>query len=225
MRHRPTRRCEQLVHREVGRSRAAQSRRVPGVEDLDIGRRKEHETEVAVVDDRAAADPLAVLRAAPPLPPTRDDETALGRAPDAARRERATGHRERIAAVDLVGVRFGEVRRHRSGRRRDHRAPRRRGIVARELVDHLHEGHGIELRTAVPLRQAELEEASLGEHPHDLARQAPQRLGFVGVRSGGQARARGRRRAGSRGSRIVGQAQHPLGDDVALHLARCRRRS
>ena len=117
-----------------------------------------------VVDDRAAADPLAVLRAAPPLPPTRDDETALGRAADAARRECAAGDRERIAAVDLVGVRFGEVRRHRRGRRRDHRAPRRRRIVSCQLVDHLHEGHGIELRAAVLLGQAELEEASLGEH-------------------------------------------------------------
>ncbi len=50
-----------------------------------------------------------------------------------------------------------------------------------ELVDHLHEGHGIELRAAVPLREAELEEASFGEHLHDLVGQAPQRLSFVGV--------------------------------------------
>ena len=80
---------------------------MPGVEDLDVGRGKEHEAEVVVVDDRAAADPLAVLCAAPPLPATGDDEPALRRAPHAARRERSTGDVSGVAAVDLVGVGSG----------------------------------------------------------------------------------------------------------------------
>ncbi len=54
--------------------------------------------------------------------------------------------------------------------------------MATELRDDLDERHRVDLGAAVLLGQPELEEPSLREKAHDLERQAPERLGFVGVR-------------------------------------------
>ncbi len=100
-----------LPHPEVMAAAAAQSGRIPRIQDFHFARGKYHEPQFRLAaggparasffkHGRRAGYPLAVLRATTPLPSSVDDVTSVLGDGFAARRRCTTGNHVAIAAVD-----------------------------------------------------------------------------------------------------------------------------
>ena len=130
----------------VDRARAPEATHSPavGVERHVVGREQDERSDGAVIqrrgvavvvdDQRATADPCAVVRPGTPLPPTRDLEPVSRSSRAAHRRSEAAGVRGRVA-VDGLAPRLGERPRDQRRRRGDHRTPRGRSVPVGELLE------------------------------------------------------------------------------------------
>ena len=141
---------------------------------------REHEVERAVVPDRPADDPVAVLGAAPPHPPPGHALAALDADPAARGRERAPGDDGGIA-VDLLRPRRLEEAAEARGRAGDHHAPARGAVGRRDRLDGLDQLHGRGLGPAVGRGDAQPHQPGADQRLHDRVGEPAPLLGLVGV--------------------------------------------
>ena len=174
-----------------------------------------------------------MLRAAPPRPAAGDRHAVIDDRTRAVGREHAAGDDRRVV-VDRPGAVGREEQALRRRRRGDHRAPARRAVGAGDRLDGRQHRQRVGLRAAVGDRHGHAHQLGLDERVDGRLRQPAELLGLVGVgrheladRLGGGDEV-AHRSADPLGVApaetlldvdVVGQAEHALGDDVALHLA------
>ena len=246
--------CERAVHRhddavdgEVQRPDPAQARAVPRVVERHLLGREPAQPERVVVADRAAEDPLAVLRPAAPLPaaghghPVAVDDARAGRGERAAgdvrrARRRSPAPRGGSRKNDCVDVRRG-----------DHRAPAGGAVGARPgprspSASSADRPRARRRPRPGPSASGRRRRAPRPSPPAGGGPARPRRPGCdqrrhglgggdeIGTTFSPAARPSSNRsrQSGTLGLGpaeavlhvdVVGQAEHPLGDDVALHLA------
>src|SRR5271168_1128270 len=104
---------QDILHREVVAAGSAQSRRIPGIENLDFTRRKYHQAKfgvaggtearfIALEDHRPASDPVAVLRRAAPFPVSVDEVSTFASNRFSGGRDRTAGYHQRVRPINLA---------------------------------------------------------------------------------------------------------------------------
>jgi hypothetical protein len=152
---------------------------VPRVEDLHLVALEEDEGRALTLDEHAAADPGAMVRARPPGPTTVHEQAALDPLRDAGRHGEPAGHGARVA-VDALGPLGRQV----GGRQRrgggDHRAPARGAVVERQRLDGVQHLEGPGLGAAVAGRHPGPQQPGADEGGGDVVGEPAQRLGLRG---------------------------------------------
>ena len=160
----------------------AQARDAPGVVDDHLPGGRQHQRHVglairepaqvvALLDDAAAHQPVAVPAAARERPAPRHAESVLRGGRPAARREHAAGDRLRVA-VDQPRRLIVQVPGEQPARRVDGDAPAGGAVAARELLDRLDERAGRRLESAQRCRHAHAKEPGLDDPVDEPRREA-----------------------------------------------------
>ena len=189
------------VDGDVVAARRPQAGDRPGVDHLDLGRRHQREPDVgpparqfpgpvAVEDDAAAHQPIAVVDVAGEAPASADHQLAGDRGRPPRGREHPADDAGRIA-VDGGARGLIEIGGEHPGGGADGDAPPDCGVADGERLDRLEQVRGGRLAATERRRHAEAVEARARELGGELGRQAPLGLG-LGRELGGPRRQRSR---------------------------------